>query len=193
MTETPTHQLQPLRKTRIAGKLNVIFSILCFVLLIAFFFCLFSGIFGSGVKDEDNPDQSGNGEINIVITWVIFLPLVLILFMPFSQLLGVWLLIFGIILTKTANASISDTPAKPLTALHVVSIIIRIICFASFVFGAIFVTAMISAGGTPVLAILFCVYISVVGLYTIAGIVVELRSKTERKRYNLSLSTQPQQ
>ena len=181
-----------LPKTFRTGKLNLLLTIACALLVVAFFVCLLGGIFGSGLPEED-PNQTQNNQITIVITWVILLPFVLVTLAPACLLFIIWHLVMGLILLNTAKKHAKGSPAKTPTPLYIISIIVRILTAILLLVGDFFLTVMIWEGGTPVLAILFCLWVIGLAFYTIAGIVLENKSKKEQKLLFAEQNSQSEQ
>lgn len=158
-----------LRKTKAAGIMNLIGAVLCFLYCAAFLICLYGGFF---IVDGGS---SGEG-IGLAVAAVIFLPLLLICFVPICVTEIVWQTVFCVKLFRICAEAQRGENRRFSKAPYVTSLILKILSVPLLGISMFFLYAFSRIGLTWA----FMIFTVLLAAYFIVTLTAENKSKRER-------------
>ncbi len=157
-------------KIKATAILNIVNAFLCVALAIAFYVLLKIGVIGSG--------NEGLEGLGFAFVLIVFLPLSIILYVPIL-IDAIYKTVFSIVLlNKTSKVKVKGV-IEVKKSLYVLSLVFKIISCIALGLETVFISALISAGGTGVLALIFTIIIALTLIFQIALIFIENSSKRE--------------
>lgn len=164
MTEPTKYESS--KNPRAAGIMNLIGAGLCLIGVVALFACMYGGVIG---KDAENDVESGVG---FAVSVIVFLPFLLITFVPLCVTDAVWQTVFGIKLLRTG---------RPLSrGFYVTALILKILSALVFAFDSILIYGLADAGGSKLLAGILAAAFLLLAVYQIVVGVVERKERKKR-------------
>lgn len=159
-----------LKKTYIAGVLNLVNVFLVIALIVAYAIVLYSDVLGKNLSSSQT--------WGFVVVLVVILPISLFLLIPIVVDM-VYKLIFSIILLKAVKKINASEPCGVNKGFFVASSVLKIISSIVFAIQTALLVAVISSGGLAFLAIIFAVILALIIAFQIVIIIIERASRKE--------------